>query len=197
MWRMMEKMTYEKQGLVIVHEKNTRQCAEYLQGLIGELSRIGCPITATVVESKKFASFPDMDSEQKILYIGDFPESNIVKNNIHKWKYCDEMLGVCYGWHGSKGVISFAYGNRDKYDKIKVMAHLIASVPPGKGTREFIVLHFVLNCLADFMGIKDDNCVIFNFASGFIRDIYNKPGSIHAWGDPLHNFKVVAKTNNK
>jgi len=123
----------KEKGIVIVHDKRTKQCAEYLGGLVGDLSASGIPVNAVVIDAKKFKSYPaeQKTSKQKIIYIGDFPvtkivaddphifqnrlekmgvnlgyftEFNTVVKNINHWKY--DEFGICYGWHGNKAVIS-------------------------------------------------------------------------------------------
>ena len=99
----------KEKSLVIVHNSSTRQCAEYLSGLVGELNSSGVLINAVVVDAKKFASYPaeQKNAKQNILYIGDFSESNLVGNNINHWEF--DQYGIRYGWHGNKGVIKFSH----------------------------------------------------------------------------------------
>jgi len=74
-------------------------------GLISELHTRGIAINAIVVEAKKFASNPpeQKNAKQKILYLGDYSESNLAEKNIGKWMF--NQHGIRYGWHGNKGVI--------------------------------------------------------------------------------------------
>jgi len=97
----------KEKSLIIVHNTDTKQCAEYLLGLISELPSSGIPINAIVVEAKKFSSYPaeQKSAKQNILYIGSFPESNLAEKNIHQWKF--DQNCIRYGWHGNKGVMTF------------------------------------------------------------------------------------------
>ena len=100
----------KKKALYIIHNSETRQCAEFMSGLIAKLADEGVPISAHVIESKKFASYPDenKNTNNKILYIGDFSESEIVAKNVDvnsEWQF--NQFGIRYGWHGNKAVISF------------------------------------------------------------------------------------------
>ena len=104
---MFQAQDKEEKSLLIVHSVDTGQSAELLSGLIGEMARSGYPINAVVYEATRFASVPDEQkhARQKTVYIGDFPESNAVADNIHEWKF--ENYGIRYGWHGNKAAISF------------------------------------------------------------------------------------------
>ena len=95
----------KEKSLIIVHNSNTEQYAEYLLGLISELHTSGIAINALVVDAKKFASYPpeQKNAKQKILYLGDYSESNLAEKNIGKWMF--NQHGIRYGWHGNKGVI--------------------------------------------------------------------------------------------
>jgi hypothetical protein len=100
----------KKKALYIIHNSETRQCAEFLSGLIANLAEGGIPINALVIEDKKFATYPDENkhTKNKILYIGDFPESRVVSTSV---EFNNELrlnkYGIRYGWHGNKAVISF------------------------------------------------------------------------------------------
>ena len=95
----------KEKSLIIVHSNDTKQCADFLSGLIGEMSRAGYAVNAVVYDAKRFASAPaeNKSAKQKIIYIGDFPE---VVNNINKWQF--DKFGIRYGWLGNKAVISFS-----------------------------------------------------------------------------------------
>ena len=97
----------QDKSLIIVHDTETNSCAEFLQGLIGELSANGMPINAVVVHKKQFASYPaeQKSAKQKILYIGDFTEGKVLEKNILNWQY--DKFGIRYGWLGNKGLITF------------------------------------------------------------------------------------------
>jgi len=99
-----------KKALYIIHNSETKQCAEFMSGLVAKLADEGAPICAHVIEDKKFASYPDenKNTNNKILYIGDFYESNIVAKNVdmnNEWQF--NQFGIRYGRHGNKAVISF------------------------------------------------------------------------------------------
>jgi len=100
----------KKKTIYIIHNSETRQCAEFMSGLIAKLADEGAPISAHVIDSKKFATYPDenKDTNNKILYIGNFSESEIVAKNIdinNEWRF--NQFGIRYGWHGNKAAISF------------------------------------------------------------------------------------------
>jgi|GEM_PF-3786853 len=92
-------------SLIIVHDSATKQCAEFLQGLVSEASGKGLSVNSIVVDAKQFASYPaeQKHAKQKILYVGDFAESRVASNNIDAWAF--DMFGIRYGWHGNKAVI--------------------------------------------------------------------------------------------
>ena len=92
---------------IIVYNSDTKQCAEFLLGLISELANNGWPVNAIVVDAKQFASYPpeQRNAKQRVLYIGEFSESKTTIKNILDWKF--ERFGTRYGWHGNKGVITF------------------------------------------------------------------------------------------
>lgn len=98
-------MQTQDKSLIIVHNSDTKQCAEFLQGMVSEASGKGLSVNAIVVDAKKFASYPaeQKHAKQKILYIGNFAESKDVSSNISTWQF--DRFGIRYGWHGSKAVI--------------------------------------------------------------------------------------------
>ena len=100
----------KKKVLYIIHNSETKQCAEFMSGLVAKLAGEGMPIKAHVIEAEKFASYPDenKNTNNKILYIGDFSESEIAAKNVANnddWQFNE--FGIRYGWHGNKAVISF------------------------------------------------------------------------------------------
>ena len=96
-----------EKSLIIVHNSDTKQCGEFLHGLIGEKNDAGIPINSVILDAKTFAAYPaeQKSAKQKILYIGSFPESETTSNNITKWEL--NKFGISYGWHGSRAVIKF------------------------------------------------------------------------------------------
>lgn len=100
-------MLPKKKGLVIVHSSDTRQCAEFLSGLLDEKDSDDIFLNAVVIDAKKFATYTpeNKNSKQYIVYIGDFEESKIAIKNITKFRF--EQFGIRYGWHGRKAVINF------------------------------------------------------------------------------------------
>ena len=87
---------------VIVYNSATKQCAGFLHGLIGELALNGASINAIIYDEKAFAKLPPENklATQRILYIGDFPESRLVSKNIIKWQF--NKFKFRYGWLGGK-----------------------------------------------------------------------------------------------
>jgi hypothetical protein len=92
---------------IIVYNDDTRLCAEFLLGLISELSNSGRPINSVAIDAEIFASYTaeHRNAKQRIIYIGDFKESKVVAKNILNWQF--EKYGIRYGWHGNRGVIAF------------------------------------------------------------------------------------------
>jgi hypothetical protein len=101
-------MPSENTGIVIVYDNTTKQCAEFLLGLISELVKKGeGKINAVLEHEKTFAKQPSKNksANQKIIYIGNFPESKMLSKNIMKWQF--DKFGFRYGWLGYKSVITF------------------------------------------------------------------------------------------
>ena len=97
----------KEKSLIIVHNSDTKQCAEFLHGLIGEMNDARIPINAVIIDAKAFAAYPaeQKAAKQKILYIGIFSESEATIMNIIEWEF--NKFGISYGWHGSRAVIKF------------------------------------------------------------------------------------------
>jgi hypothetical protein len=94
-------------AIYIIHNSETKLCAEFMSGLIAELADKGLPINAVVIDAKKFASYLEENkhTKNKILYIGDSSEGKIAAKNVLNWQF--DRFGIRYGWHGNKGVIKF------------------------------------------------------------------------------------------
>ena len=97
----------EGKNPIIVHEKQAKQGAEFLGGLVSEFTAKIFPVNALILDAKEFASFPAelKTSNQKIIFLGSFPESNLAEKNIYKWSF--DQHGIRYGWHGSRCVVDF------------------------------------------------------------------------------------------
>ncbi|WP_371380431.1 hypothetical protein [Sporomusa aerivorans] len=128
--------------IAIVYDKNTKQCAEFLLGLIGEVVKEGeGKMSAVLYPEKIFAKLPPENKSvnQKIIYIGNFPESEMLSKNILKWQF--DQFGFRYGWLGYKSVILFdekkiseaAFGDMKEYakNKFKKYVDILNSVEDG------------------------------------------------------------------
>lgn len=130
---MLDKNMFDKKSIIIAHDSNTRHCAGFLQGLIGELSSEKLSVNAVVADAKRFSKYEaeNKNALQKIIFLidfhianeimndshklqreldrlsidsGFFSEVNNAVNNINEWKL--ELFGIRYGWHGKRVVIS-------------------------------------------------------------------------------------------
>lgn len=210
-----------EKGLLIVYNAATKQCANFLHGLIGELASKGVAVNAIIYDEKAFAKLAteNKPTTQRIVYIGDYPESNLTEKNISNWRF--DQYGIRYGWHGSKAVIKFESLSQPEFINMVEFAEkelskdqldmrqnvgirginplkrlkelsLIEKIGLGVGAlvapfivsgialvgamglmiknkdkldpvqmrdkqQKFAVLHFSLNHLSNFMGIKEDN----------------------------------------
>ncbi|GHU76519.1 hypothetical protein FACS1894188_09170 [Clostridia bacterium] len=101
-------MLRQEKPITIVYSSATKQCAEFLHGLIGELTNQVVPVNAVVIDQKTYVSYhpENKNAAQKIIYIiGNFPESETLSKNIMKWQF--DKFGVRYGWLGNKAGIYF------------------------------------------------------------------------------------------
>ena len=97
----------QEKSIVIVCNSETKQAAELFSGLIGELPDDNVRINAVVIDENIFAKYPpeNKSATQKIIYIGDFPESRLLRKNIIKWQFNE--FGIRYGWLGNRALIFF------------------------------------------------------------------------------------------
>jgi len=96
----------QEKSLIIVYNSDTKQCAEFMTGLIAQMRENGHPINAITINAKKFASMREENksAKQKILYIGNFAESKVAFSNIHNLQF--DKFGIKYGWHGNRAALS-------------------------------------------------------------------------------------------
>jgi len=105
---------FQQKNLVIVHNDDTKQSAEFLIGLIGNMANAGLPINAQPMHEKVYADNIEVkNAKQKILFLGNFPESKIAIENTVSLLF--DRFGIRYGWNGNRAAMTFKKIPEDRF----------------------------------------------------------------------------------